>query len=1554
MKGKIKKGLSIVLSSCMIVTSQGISGITLKDIYAESETIELINGELHDAIGVYEGNTLDTARLGNNSANASDDLYMDMGTSVEFDVDTNSDDYTVYLASDSTGKDQLKQDFDFEGEYQTPSGDWEDIFFQKEDEVATCHDDITSSVLYGRKIVKYTDETGKEKTKQVAFNLFSVECSNNHITITSSKETKKEISKKLNENYYIAFIDKKGGRFAWTLKVHLMYKSDDTKAVLKMDGNYVRQGKNRTFNIDVPGGDKITDGFDWNVMNGDSVQSEDLLATIAPNKYGNTRFLQESTATLHAYSDRGIGQVIVTATANSGIMMEDASEACIALGKRGNVYTKAIPVIEWIPAVDIDFTNNEYNLLVGSTIELNKLILAQSGVYDSNTGKQIDPNDEYVFTVPTSQSRLATIDVNNNGSIMHLVKAGKVELTCTAENTSVTAKCIINIIQPTDNIIVSVNDEDIASYIPTFSYNANVRSGNELIFRVEETSGSDEELVWNEEAWNGLLSWELISSVDNIKMYKITAADVDEKQQVRLELSTNRTSIGGNDPGNVSVSYMLNIFPRLADETIINTAVSYDGEEPVNKDEIDLYDDESVVIYANPEGIADGEPIDQIAWEVPENASYISKTDYKALNSNNVLNATTVNWVASGSEPAILRAISRSNENVTKEIKINTKTSIRGISLSIGNITSPTMNLGDSAEIEASVLPENANEKIMYEAEIPSKVSVDENGVITAKEVTDSKGVKIYAYAYHERFGEIIKSEKPLATMVVKVKEIGAIEVKPDKEAKYTDSAYEVEARAVDAGTGSQNTTDTGLAKWSLSDDSVASLNANQGSKVKVKPEKVGVTEVIAKIGDDVEGKAYLTVKAPITDSNIEVTGINTNISNTPDENAYIYLPGGALHDINPVLTAHGIDSRASDYELVKDTDYVLSNTYTEGGVVGTYKFRFTGSELYTSYKDVSYRIFPKVIGDNEYPDGEIYVEQIGDVIYNGDSQLPKLKIVYKTGGKEEELVLGKDYQFASSSNKEVGSYDVDVIGKGNFTGKFVCHYEIKNYSLSDNFETYTMFKDASGNYVISDSVVNQVWNGTGVKPNSLIKVAVKLKGETSSWKQLTEGTDYSINYINNDRVGIATAIITGRGNYEGELYCDFRIIKKDLTKDSGGKTVIASIEDQVFTGFEVKPKVSVTCNDVLLEEGIDYELTYEDNVDTKVKSKVYSHAIVTGIGNYEGSKTQNFTIVQADMSDANLVVISDVVDQYDCGTLLIPPVTVTMGDYELVEGVDYNLFYGKDGSTEYNYFQGSTGVVTITPVSNGNYKATTQTTVRKVLGQEKFFNIIKKNVQKTADTISIRQENGDELIKQAIYVNVERAGAVNSTLYFDIEAICDDGSDCDDVVQAYTEDSSLFSYRVIPYDSTNGNKAKLAITGKAAGRSRITLMTQQGTARNVDVIVNDPATSVSLSIKDRAGKDIAESSGQFVLFENHDYFMIPKLSVGQTDTVTWSVDNEEVATINEEGKLTAIKPGLVYVTVTTDPSEVSPGGVTRQAKIIVKTNNLAETVYINEKVTSE
>ena len=142
----------------------------------------------------------------------------------------------------------------------------------------------------------------------------------------------------------------------------------------------------------------------------------------------------------------------------------------------------------------------------------------------------------------------------------------------------------------------------------------------------------------------------------------------------------------------------------------------------------------------------------------------------------------------------------------------------------------------------------------------------------------------------------------------------------------------------------------------------------------------------------------------------------------------------------------------------------------------------------------------------------------------------------------------------------------------------------------------------------------------------------------------LTEGTDYVVTCkqamsraaaASMMDAGTYTVVVSGTGVYGGSVEKAFVIEPK--------KTIFAVTEDAssaVYDGQNKRPTVTVKDGDVVLAEGIDYEITV--SVDGKeyadaefVAAGVYEMAI-TGIGNYEGSTGKVSFTISEKSSDQN------------------------------------------------------------------------------------------------------------------------------------------------------------------------------------------------------------------------------------------------------------------------------------------------------------------------------
>ncbi|MCR4748576.1 MAG: RICIN domain-containing protein [Lachnospiraceae bacterium] len=144
------------------------------------------------------------------------------------------------------------------------------------------------------------------------------------------------------------------------------------------------------------------------------------------------------------------------------------------------------------------------------------------------------------------------------------------------------------------------------------------------------------------------------------------------------------------------------------------------------------------------------------------------------------------------------------------------------------------------------------------------------------------------------------------------------------------------------------------------------------------------------------------------------------------------------------------------------------------------------------------------------------------------------------------------------------------------------------------------------------ENVKDMTYTGTKIIQN--IRVYF---GETL----LKEGTEYSVTYKNNIKVGTATITVTGKGNYIGKVTEDFSILQADVSKAA----VIVNAANE--NGMVPTPKVKVSYYGKNLVQNKDFRVDVDwDHCETQpengVDIKVYPIKVV-GIGkNFTGTNT--------------------------------------------------------------------------------------------------------------------------------------------------------------------------------------------------------------------------------------------------------------------------------------------------------------------------------------------
>jgi uncharacterized protein YdeI (BOF family) len=185
-------------------------------------------------------------------------------------------------------------------------------------------------------------------------------------------------------------------------------------------------------------------------------------------------------------------------------------------------------------------------------------------------------------------------------------------------------------------------------------------------------------------------------------------------------------------------------------------------------------------------------------------------------------------------------------------------------------------------------------------------------------------------------------------------------------------------------------------------------------------------------------------------------------------------------------------------------------------------------------------------------------------------------------------------------------------------------------------------------------TVANQTYTGKRLKP----AVSVKYQGMT-----LQKGTDYTVKYKKNIKVGTAKAIIIGKGNFVGNKVAKFKIKKASIKNAKFSK-----VKDKVYSGKSITPNVRVKYKGKVLKKNKDYTISYSKNRNAGIAT-----IKITGKGNMKGVHRIQFAIEPRDIDDLTTAYVKDTT--WTSG-VLEPDVVMKYKGTSLKEGRDFTVSY--------------------------------------------------------------------------------------------------------------------------------------------------------------------------------------------------------------------------------------------------------------------------------------
>lgn len=235
----------------------------------------------------------------------------------------------------------------------------------------------------------------------------------------------------------------------------------------------------------------------------------------------------------------------------------------------------------------------------------------------------------------------------------------------------------------------------------------------------------------------------------------------------------------------------------------------------------------------------------------------------------------------------------------------------------------------------------------------------------------------------------------------------------------------------------------------------------------------------------------------------------------------------------------------------------------------------------------------------------------------NGVDVSTYLKLTFE----DTELVLGQDYTLSYKNNDRAGSATVIIAAKA---GSQYYGTVSKSFTINKaNLSTATA----------SISPTEYEYTGAPIVPTT---VAVTLGG-----RELKQNQDYFLAYEREDESGLSVldhtnttkngvikVSVHGMGNYEGSKANIGSFIIKGSNLEAAEITLTnATAHELVYTGNEIVPGVIVRLGGKTLTENVDFEVSYENNIEAGNNS---AKVTITGIGSYSGTPSVNYSISTA------------------------------------------------------------------------------------------------------------------------------------------------------------------------------------------------------------------------------------------------------------------------------------------------------------------------------------
>lgn len=339
---------------------------------------------------------------------------------------------------------------------------------------------------------------------------------------------------------------------------------------------------------------------------------------------------------------------------------------------------------------------------------------------------------------------------------------------------------------------------------------------------------------------------------------------------------------------------------------------------------------------------------------------------------------------------------------------------------------------------------------------------------------------------------------------------------------------------------------------------------------------------------------------------------------------------------------------------LKNGKDYTVS--YQNNINAGTAYVIIKGKGSYSGTVKRSFTIKPAII----YKQCTFY--KIASQYYTGSQIKPVPKIKNGT----TTLKNRTDFTLTYQNNVNKGTAKVYIKGKGNYSGSCSLTFSITARPVS----------------TLKITVPSVTYNGKAQKP------AVTVKYNNYKFKN---GTDYTLSYKNNTKIGTATVTVKGKGKLSGTKSVTFKINAKPIKN-----AVITYNNSLTYNGSTLSPAVTVKYGNATLKKNTDYTVAYSNNVNAGTGT-----ITITGKGIYGGSVKKTFTIKKLGISAS---AVSGTGNKVYTGSSIKPVPAVKVGGRTLKNGTDFTVSY--KNNTE-------PGTATLKVTGKGNYSGSVSKTFK-------------------------------------------------------------------------------------------------------------------------------------------------------------------------------------------------------------------------------------------------